>query len=628
MSGIAAIIRFDGGAVEPGQIEAMTAAMHYRGVDGITHWQRGGVALGHCMLHTTAESLEESQPLANDDESLILVMDGWLSNWEELRSELLTRGARLRTRSDAELVLRAYEQWGEDCPKHIDGEFAFLIWDARRREVFLARDHAGLRPLHYHWDGRRLVVASDVAGVLAFPDVEARPNRGMMAEFMACEWYSRSETIWQGIMRPLSAHWMRFGTEGASSGQYWSPPAEVSITYSREEEYFEHYRAMFADCVRRASRSHLPIACDVSGGLDSSAVFAMAHHLRSSARLQAPGVQGFTYRFSESGSPADELAYARAVAQHVGAEVREIPPFMPELSWFAQRGKADRDLPPYPNAAMAVAIGETLCADGMRVALNGEGGDEWLYGSRFYYAEQLRAMDRGSLFTSIRADIAEAGLGNSAWWIARFGLAPLLPQPMKDWLRRQRGRFKADTSGSAYYWLSPELGGLLAQRRAAFDYGSARRVANLARRGMLMTLEDPYMGLVRDAIARQCAWIGYDVRYPMYARSFIEFAFSTPESLRLRGKTKKYIHVKAMAGLLPDVVTSRKTKAAFIQTVTRQVDTMRDLLVATLPKNGSGNLDSNGMARLYDCYLRSGHDNIAAWQLWGAFGCENVLQVD
>ena len=109
MSGIAGIIRFDGGPIEPDQIEGMAGAMAHRGPDGIRYWSRGSAAFAHCMLCTTPESLEETQPLANEDQSLILVMDGRVDNWEELRSELLTRNARLRTRADSELVLRAYE---------------------------------------------------------------------------------------------------------------------------------------------------------------------------------------------------------------------------------------------------------------------------------------------------------------------------------------------------------------------------------------------------------------------------------------------------------------------------------------------------------------------------------------
>ena len=148
MSGIAGIIHFDGAPIEPGLIEKMTGAMSYRGPDGIHHWVKGSVALGQCMLRTTPESLEEHQPLTNADESLVLVMDGRVDNWEELRRELLGRGAVLRDRSDAELVLRSYEIWGRDCLKHIDGDFALVIWDARRKEAFCARDRMGSKPFN------------------------------------------------------------------------------------------------------------------------------------------------------------------------------------------------------------------------------------------------------------------------------------------------------------------------------------------------------------------------------------------------------------------------------------------------------------------------------------------------
>ena len=194
MSGIAGIVRFDGGGVEPGQIEKMTAAMSYRGPDGINHRVLGSVALGHCLFRTTSESLEETQPLANEDESLTLVMDGWLSNWEELRAELVAKSARLRTRADAELVLRAYEAWGADCVAHIEGDFAFVIWDARRCEAFCARDRMGNKPLFYCWNDDQLIFASELTPVLEHPSTPETPNLGKIAEFLASQWYTRDET--------------------------------------------------------------------------------------------------------------------------------------------------------------------------------------------------------------------------------------------------------------------------------------------------------------------------------------------------------------------------------------------------------------------------------------------------
>jgi asparagine synthase (glutamine-hydrolysing) len=623
MSGIAAVIRFDGGPIEPGTIERMTAAMGYRGPDGIAHWQRGPVALGHCMLHTTTESLEEVQPLCNEDESLVLVMDGWLSNWEELRADLLSRGARLRTRSDAELVLRAFEAWGDDCPRHIDGEYSFLIWDARRHEVFCARDHAGLRPFNYHWDGKRLVVASDIVGVLACPEVPQAMNRGMIAEIITDDCYSRDETIWQGVMRLIPAHWSRFAAGGPRSQRYWMPPLEVSIRYDTDAEYFEHYRELFADCVRRSARSHLRVACDVSGGLDSSAIFAMAHALRRDGRLCAPGLNGYTL-LNEAGTPGDEIEYARAVASHVGEPVREVPPFMPDLDWFVQRARDDRDVAPAPNGAMAISLGEALRADGCRVSLTGDGGDEWLTGRRWYYNEQLREGDWSGFAESFRRDAAQLGLGEAMRLVVRFGMAPLIPQPILD-ARRKLLSNRRLRNHAGVYWLSAELETVWDARRAQRDTASIRSVKNLARRAMFMELNNSYCLLAHERMNRQSARTGFDMRYPMYARPFIEFAFATPEHLRLRGAMGKNVHIQSLNDLLPELVAKRTSKAEFSLAFTRHLDRMKGLLVDEMPRNGNGNLDSAGLARLYDCYCRAPYGQKPVWELWGIFSCEGVF---
>lgn len=625
MSGIAAVIRFDGGPIEPGTVERMTAAMDYRGPDGIAHWQRGSVALGHCMLHTTTESLEEVQPLCNEDASLVLVMDGWLSNWEELRADLLTRGAHLRTRCDAELVLRAYETWGDDCPKYIDGEFAFLIWDAHRNEAYCARDHAGLRPLHYHWDGKRLVVASDIVGVLAGPDVEARPNPGMIVQYMADEWFTLDETIWSGVLRAEAAHWQRFGASGTRRGRTWNPPTEVTVRYKRDEDYIDHYRELFSQCVRRAGRSHKPIACEVSGGLDSSAVFAMAHALQREGRLPAPRIHGYTLAFDTRGTAEDEIDYARAVGHHVGADIAEIPAFFPDLAWFESRAREDRDMPPYPNGAMSINLARAAVGDGCRVVLDGLGGDEWLSAQPLYYAEHLADGDWAGFGRTWREDARTAGWRSATRWALQFGVAQFLPESLVVQRRRLldfvRSRHVQGESA-----LAPAYQAML------FDYRHAKRrivppnPAFMTRRGVAWWLDNVYVRISRDRTAQHCARNSYEARSPMYARSFIEFALATPERVRSRGGIDKYLHRSAFVDLLPKIVTERQTKAHFSMTFAHQLMKMEDLLVNELPRNGSGFLDQEGVSRLYGRYRAIPSDGKPQWQLWGVFGCENAIR--
>lgn len=626
MSGLAAIIRFDGGAVEPGAIEKMTRAMRYRGADGIRHWTSGPIALGHCMLHTTAESLEEVQPLVHEEGSLALVMDGWLSNPDELRKDLLTRGVRLRTRSDAELVLRAFEVWGDDCPKHIDGEYALVIWDARRKEAFVTNDHIGLKPLHYQWDGNRLIVASDIVGVLAGPDVRQEPNLPKIAEFLAYEMIDRNETVWSGVMRALPAHWMRFGRKGMQAAKYWEPPLEARIRYARDEEYFEHYREVFTETVRRSSRTHLPLACDVSGGLDSSAVFAMAHDLRRKGRLPAPeGVKGYTYFFKDAeGADHDEIAFARAVASHTGEYVREVAPFLPDPSWFFERGKMDQNIAGYPNGVMSIAIGKALVEDGCRVILNGEGGDEWLAGNRFYYWEHLAQRDWRGLVRTFREDAASIGLGISTIDLVRCGLAQFLPRPILD-LRHSVRKFLGSASSDTARCLSPQLDQLLEARRAAGRETNFLNIRNLAHRAMLMVLTDPRALVTWDQTARQSARIGYEIRTPMYSRAFIEFAFATPERIRLRGNTGKYLHIKALSDLLPVAVSNRKTKADFAIAFLRNLNVLGGALTDILRESQTGYLDARKSAMLYERLSRDPVGGRLMWQLWSMLEIESLF---
>jgi asparagine synthase (glutamine-hydrolysing) len=626
VSGIAAIIHFDESDVGPGAIERMTTEMHYRGPDGVTHWREGGAALGFCALHTTAESMTSEQPLLSDDGNLVVIFDGYLHYIEEARKDLKAKGARFRSNSDVEIILRAYEAWGEDCPKYLDGEYAFLIWDRRRQAAFCARDHAGQRPLHYHWDGNGLTIASDPGAILVAPGVVQETNLPFLVQVLTNEWITRGQTVWMGVMRLNAAECGRFSREGASFSTYWSPPLEVSIRYQRDEDYYEHYRTLLEDCVAQSSRCQFPIGSDVSGGLDSSAVFAVAEHLRREGRLQALGVKGYTYKF-ETGSAPDELDYARAVGAHMGVKVREIAPFFPDIVWFTERGRQDRDMSPYPNTAMAVSIGEALVKDGCRVILNGEGGDEWLGGRPFYYSEQLAERDWAAIRRSWREDVSEIGLKWAAYRFARFGLAAFIPEVMGRAVRNTiRPRGPNDFDGA--FWLEPEYATILeGERRRVARRDAWDTIANRPRRSMFITLRNPFNELARDQFTRQCARQGYEPRTPMYARRYIEFAFSTPERVRLHGKRRKHVHVQALQDLLPQKVLTRQTKADFSLAFEHYLNEMKAVFAKTLPAASGGVLNRNGLARLYECYRAWPLDARPIWELWGAFACAVPFEV-
>ena len=561
MSGIAGIIRFDGGPVERNVIETMTAAMTYRGPDGIHHWVRGSVALGQCMLRTTAESLEETQPLTNEDESLVLVMDGRVDNWEELRRELLTRGAVLRTRADAELVLRAYEIWGPECLSHIDGDFALVIWDARRQEAFCARDHMGNKPFTYHWDGKILIFASEVRAILGVPGIRRTLNEGMVAEFLACDWLSRDETVWQTIYRLPAAHRAIVSSGGLLVEEYWTPDLDAPLRFSDESEIVGHYRDLLEETVRRMSRSHAPLACEVSGGLDSSALFAVADELLKRGQLPAPNLDGYTLAFDDD-SEANELVYARAVARHVGRPVQEVPPTQLSIEWFRQWAIVHREFPAYPNSTMGLGIRAKACERGSRVLLVGVGGDQWLCGSRSYYAEALAAGRWDELLGCMDDDRHEVGLPKTVWWVLRHGCYPLLPEYVRTtirWMLRVDRLGGIDTRA----WLSPRMKAALRMQNYKHRRMATPRYQRVGQRENWLTLLSAHSANAREQEESMASSAGIEVRRPFFCRDMVQFAFSTPARWRLRGNTDKFLHRRAIDGLVPDVVRDRQSKADF-----------------------------------------------------------------
>ena len=277
MSGIAGIIHFDGKPIEPDQVEAMTAAMHYRGPDGINHWRKGNVALGQCMLRTTPESLEEIQPLTNEDESLVLVMDGRVDNYDELRRELLGRGAVLRTRADAELVLWAYEVWGEDCADRVIGECVFFIWDARRQRLFAARDAAGTRHFYYHQGQDWFAFASEIKGLLTLPRIEHRLNESRLLDYLVVEFDRDDEvgTFYQDILRMPAGHAMTVTERGPRIWRFWNPGKLTENRFASLEECAEAFLEQLRVTVKCRLRSIGPIGAMLSGGLDSSSIVGL-----------------------------------------------------------------------------------------------------------------------------------------------------------------------------------------------------------------------------------------------------------------------------------------------------------------------------------------------------------------
>lgn len=540
----------------------MTAMMVHRGPDGIAHWTGGSAALGHCMLRTTPESLEEVQPLANDAGTCILVMDGRVDNWLDLRTQLIAGGAALRNQSDAELVLHAYEMWGADCPRHIDGDFAFVLWDMASQSIFCARDRFGIKPLQYHWDGTHFSFASEVSALLALPWVKAELNEGLVLEYLGAQWRTIDESFWHGIRRLTPSTGLMVDRQGPRRLIYWKPPLDNDTAQWSDAAYAAKYLELFTDAVRRLSRSNSPVAYEVSGGLDSSAIFSVAERLRRAGQLPAPDVCGYTLKFP-AGTEADELHFVKAVAAHSAKEVAEIAPSCPSIAWYQAQVQADAEMPDYPNGAMANGLRTIARSRGSRALLAGVGADELLSSGRNYYADAISAMDWRKFLHLAVTDVRSCGVTQTVKWILRFGVFECLPASVQGMVRSILRHVRPEHSRRVAGWLTPRSSQLL-RNRVPKPFSSNFEPRTPEQSKLLNSLFDPYSLWSRSGEELSCAKLGLDLRYPFLDRALVEFLLTMPSHMRMRGEWTKFVHRQAMKGVLPEEVRWRPDKANFM----------------------------------------------------------------
>src|SRR5271166_2728951 len=279
VSGIAGIVHLDGSPINACILQRMTDAIARRGPNRSGTWVNGSAGLGHRMLCTTPEALGERQPLCDERGQVCLVLDGRVDNREELGKALETKGARLRDRTDAEIVLKSYLYWGEDAPVRILGDFAFAIWDARHNALFCARDVFGIRPFNYYCGGDFVVIASELHQLFGDLRVKRIANEGMVAEYLSAQITHCEETLWEGILRLPAAHlmWVRSGS--IAKRRYWDFDFAKEIRYKDDEAYAGHFLDLFREAIRCRLRSCGPIGSYLSGGLDSSSVCVVANEL-------------------------------------------------------------------------------------------------------------------------------------------------------------------------------------------------------------------------------------------------------------------------------------------------------------------------------------------------------------
>jgi asparagine synthase (glutamine-hydrolysing) len=565
MSGIAVIFNRDGRPADPALLERMLAAIPYRGRDGFGRVIDGPVALGHAMLRTTRESLSETQPHRDPSAALCITMDGRVDNRDDLRAAIESKGGQLRDGADAELVLRAYECWGDEAPAKIIGDFAFAIWDGRRHELFCARDIAGIRPFYYYLDDKTFIAASELHQVLEHPDVPWDPNEELIATFLTGTMVEREGTLFRRIRRLEPSHSLRIARSGLRMRSYYDLRNTPTVKYRDDREYAEHFREVFDRGVRAMLRSRDGVAVEVSGGLDSSSIACAAAEMLHSGNAPIDRLEAFSLTYDDPG--CDERSFAEDVARQCGLPWHEISGPRIDLDALKAEARHYHNFIEYPNSSVFRNLKAAVVKNGLPVVLTGLGGDQWLGGSEHYCADLILGLRFRELFEHLRTDRRYGPLdprnGRKSWILLRYGLWPLLPRSARSLVRRVTRRMNIPPSINPAFARRIRLVERL--RNSTYE----AQGTSFAQASVHQSLVEPWMVHALEIEDRVGAKYAIEPRHPFYYRPVIEYSFAIPEDQRYRGDHTKFILREAMRGTLPDSVRTRTTKAEFSGAFTR-----------------------------------------------------------
>jgi asparagine synthase (glutamine-hydrolysing) len=542
-----------GGAVRRETVERMTRALAHRGPDDDGFHVKGPVGLGHRRLSIIGLATGH-QPIFTADGRLAIVFNGEIYNYKALRRELEARGHRFRTETDTEAILLAYREWGTDSVRRLRGMFAYAIWDEGERTLFLARDRLGIKPLYVAWDGKTLRFGSEIKAILEDPEMRATLDPLALDEYLTYLYVPAPRSIFREIRKLRPGHWLRVTERGTEEREYWDLVIRPGPPRS-EEETAEGVLAALEESVAAHLMSEVPLGAFLSGGIDSSAVVG------AMARLTGRPVRTASIGFREAAY--DELPFARRVAAAFGTDAHErtvearAADILDRLTWHYDEPFADSSMVPTWYVS-------EVARERVTVALSGDGGDENFAG--------YRRMRIDALENRIRASLPR--------WARRGVLAPVAAAyPKADRLPRLfRGKTLLTnlslTPERAYHntmrWFTPAMKARLyrpALRAAVGSHDPFSVQEEYFRRSegwdplSRIQYVDFKTYLPDDILAkvdRASMAHSLEVRVPLLDHLFVEHVAAIPAAMKLKRGEGKHIFKRALRGLVPDEVLTRK----------------------------------------------------------------------
>ena len=556
MCGITGILDLDGCPADPELVRRMVAPLRHRGPDESGVYVEGPVGLGHVRL-SIIDLCGGRQPMHNEDGSISVSFNGEIFNYVELQKELHEKGHHFATRSDTEVILHAYEEYGEDCVQRFNGQWAFAIWDARRQSLFLSRDRLGIRPLFYTHVGDQFLFASEIKSLFVHPGVVREIDPVGLDQLFTFWSAIPPQTVFRGIRELPPGHNLTIEDGTVRTGSYWQLNFEPAETSQVESERADRLIELLHSATRLRLRSDVPVGAYVSGGLDSAITTAFARQFASQLR---------TFSITFDDAEFDESEYQRQVVeflqtdhQTIHCRTEDIARVFPEVIWHTER--------PILRTAPApmYLLSQLVHGEGYRVVLTGEGADEMFGGYdifkeakvRRFWARQPDSPRRAALLAKLYPYLPRLQSQPASYRNAFFRASSAdLSNPLFSHLPR----WELTTRVKAFF--SDDLQAELAGRDV---YGDCRQTlpndfdrwhpfcqaqyleATMLMPGYILSSQGDRMSMANSV----------EGRYPFLDHRLVEFAATLPPRMKMRGLDEKHLLKRAATGIIPDEVLAR-----------------------------------------------------------------------
>jgi asparagine synthase (glutamine-hydrolysing) len=570
MSAIAGIYNLDRQPVERDHLGKMLDILAHRGSDGANIWCEDHVGLVHRMLWTTPESLLETLPLEKDN--LVITADARIDNRDELISVLELSYLPKEKITDSDLILAAYQKWGEECPDKLLGDFAFAIWDKQQQQLFCARDHFGVKPFYYYGSETTFVFGSEIKAILSLPEVPRKLNEVRIGEYLASMFEDRAITFYLDIFRLPPAHSLTVSNQQIELKSYWSLDPNKELLLNSDREYAEQFREIFTEAVRCRLRSHAQAGTMLSGGLDSSSITCTARQIMNEENI-TENLPAFSAIFDDV-KECDESFYINAVLDQGKYQSNYI--YGDQRSPLAEIDKVlwHQDEPLYAfNLFLNTGLYDLAQKQGIRVILDGFDGDSTISHGVGYLKDLARQGKWLRLFTELKGYARNFDL--PFWkmqqaYILNYGINPVIERSKVLKLGRKlwRGiirRIKKKSGKPEASWKTifnsdfiKQIG--LEQRRKiqrkslieSQIHQRAEHHYSLVRGVMPYTLE---------VLDKAAAAYNIELRFPFWDKRLIEFCLSLPPEQKIYQGWTRMIMRRGLKGILPPEIEWRGGKS-------------------------------------------------------------------